>query len=71
MSIYKLTSNNSVIFSFSSLAFERTFNPLPDDKILDWSKSKAFTDNNFKFDENKRKFFKWVENTVGKGEIAR
>ena len=25
----------------------------------------------FKFDENGRKFPKWVENTVGKGEIAR
>ena len=28
-------------------------------------------DDNFKFDENGRKFFKWVENTVGKVEIAR
>ena len=26
--------------------------------------------NNFKFDENGRKFSKWVENIVGKGEIA-
>ena len=26
---------------------------------------------NFKFDENGRKLPKWVENTVGKGEIAR
>ena len=25
----------------------------------------------FKFDENGRKFIKWVENTVGTGEIAR
>ena len=25
----------------------------------------------FKFDENGRKFSKWLENTVGKGEIAR
>ena len=46
-------------------------NPLPDDKILDWSKLKQSADNNFKFDENSRKFSKWVENTVGKGEIAR
>ena len=28
------------------------------------------SDNSFKFDENGRKFSKWVENTVGKGEIA-
>ena len=27
-------------------------------------------DDNLKFDENGRKLSKWVENTVGKGEIA-
>ena len=32
---------------------------------------KEFADHNFKFDENGRKFSKRVENTVGKGEIAR
>ena len=46
-------------------------NPLPDDKFLDSSKLKEFADNNFKFDENSRKLSKRVENTVGKGEIAR
>ena len=30
-----------------------------------------FTDYNSKFDENSRKYFKQVENTVGNGEIAR
>ena len=45
-------------------------NPLPDDKILDLSKFKQFADDNFKFDENSRKFSKRVENTMGKGEIA-
>ena len=34
-------------------------------------KLKEFADDNFKFDENGRKLSKWVENTVGKGEIAR
>ena len=34
-------------------------------------KLKDFADDNFKFDENGRKLSKWVENTVGKGEIAR
>ena len=29
-----------------------------------------FADDNFRFDENSRKFSKCVENTVGKGEIA-
>ena len=47
------------------------FNPLPDDKILDWSILKQSADDNFEFDVNSRKFSKLVENTVGKGEIAR
>ena len=38
---------------------------------LDSSKLKEFADNNFKFDGNGRKLSKRVENTVGKGEIAR
>ena len=40
-------------------------------QILDSFKLKAFADDNFKFDENGRKLSKRVENTVGKGEIAR
>ena len=32
---------------------------------------KELADDNFEFDENGRKFSKWVENTVRKGEIAR
>ena len=39
--------------------------------MLDSSKLKQFADDNFKFDENGRKLSKRVENTVGKGEIAR
>ena len=38
---------------------------------LDSSKQKDFADDNFRFDEDGRKFSKRVENTVGKGEIAR
>ena len=51
--------------------FRSEFNPLPNDKILDFSNLKEFAEDKFKFDENGRKFFKWVENTVEKGEIAR
>ena len=40
-------------------------------QILDSSKLKEFEDNNFKFDDNKRKLFKRVENTAGKGDITR
>ena len=32
---------------------------------------KEFADDNFGLDENGRKFFKQIENNVGKGEIAR
>ena len=45
-------------------------NPLPDHKILHWSKLKQSADDNFEFDVNSRKFSKLVENTVGIGEIA-
>ena len=38
--------------------------------FLDSSKQKDLAEDNFKFDENGRKFSKRVENTVGKGEIA-
>ena len=40
------------------------FNPLPDNKLKD------FAEDNLKFEENGRKLYKPVENTVGKGEIA-
>ena len=39
--------------------------------MLDSSKLKEFADNNFRFNENGRKLSKPIENTVGKGEIAR
>ena len=46
------------------------FYPFHKRQILDSSKLKEFADDNFKIDENGRKFSKWVENTVGKEEIA-
>ena len=45
--------------------------PFPKRQILDASKLKEFVDDNFKFIANGRKLSKQVENTVGKGEIAR
>ena len=45
--------------------------PITRRQILDSSKPKVFADDNLKFEENCRKLFKPVENTVGKGEIAR
>ena len=40
-------------------------------QILDSSKPKEFANDNSKFNENGREFSIRVENTVGKGEIAR
>ena len=34
-------------------------------QILDFSKLREFADNNFNFDEDSRKFSKWVEKTGG------
>ena len=40
----------------------------PKRQILDSSKLIGFADDNFKFEENGRKFSKWVENTVWEKE---
>ena len=61
----------SVLLHCSSLFFIFLSSPFPKRQILDSSKLKEFADDNSKFDENGRKFSKWFENTVGKGEIAR
>ena len=45
--------------------------PITRRQSLDPSKLKELADDNFKFDEIGRKLSKQVENTVGKGEIAR
>ena len=65
------------LLSAKALNLKLKFCRLPEGKpitrlqILDSSKLKEFADDNFKFDENGRKRSKRVENTVGKGEIAR
>ena len=54
--------------------FERNIDllyPITRQQILDSSKPKELADYNYKFNENGRKLSKWVENIVGKGEIAR
>ena len=47
------------------------FNSFQNDNISDYSKLKEFADDNFRVHKNGIKFSKWVENSVGKGEIAR
>ena len=44
--------------------------PFPKQQTLGSSKLKEFADDNFKLDENRRKIFKCLKNTVEKGEIA-
>ena len=51
--------------------WEKCLLTLPKWQILDSHKLKELADENFKFDENGRKFCTQVENTVGKGEVAR
>ena len=53
-----------------SFRIARLVNSLPKDKILDWSKQKAYADDQIKVIEN-LKFLLWrEENIVGKGENA-
>ena len=44
--------------------------PFRNDKFLDSSKLKEFEDDNFKFDENGRKFFKRVENVTSNFSLS-
>ena len=52
------------------LTWIENFQPFPKRQISDSSKLKQLAHDNFKIDENGRKFSKWVENTEEKGEIA-
>ena len=51
--------------------FSLNAQPFPNGQILDSTKLKEFADNTFRYDENASELPKWVENTVGKGGIAR
>ena len=64
----EFASDEGSFFSFRQKNIH--FNPLPNEKF-NTSKLKEFAGDNFKLDENGRKSSKRVENTVGKGEIAR
>ena len=48
----------------------QTVNSLPNDKILDWCKLKAFADDKMNVDEKQRVGLRGVESIVGKGENA-
>ena len=62
---------SGICFNLDQSKILWSVNPFPNDQILDSSKLKELADLNSKFDENGRKFYQRVENTVGKGETAR
>ena len=49
---------------------KKGLNPLPNDKLLDWSKLKALADDQINVTEELKFDFERVENIVGKGENA-
>ena len=67
---YSISLNYIATASAPIHAFLDIFYPFPKQTILDSSKLKEVTDDNFKVDENGRKLSKQVEKTVRKGEIA-
>ena len=67
----QLSSNKKYMINEFGLILRLKCQPITRRQILDSSKLKVFADDNFKFYENGRKLSKRVENTVGKGEIAR
>ena len=74
MNAFRLRSKarNFVVITITCYTqFLSHVNPCSKRQILDSSKLKEFADDNLKFDENDGKLSKLVENTEGKGEIAR
>ena len=65
---------NPYISQFATIIFNSLFSqiryPFPKRQILNSSELKEFAEDNFNFGKNGRKLSKWVENTVGKEEIA-
>ena len=64
------TVNNDDDINIGLTHFLEVVNTFPNDKFQTLPNLELAEDN-FKFDENDRKFSKREENTVGKGEIAR
>ena len=54
----------------NSMTSSRPLNPLPNDKILDVTKQKAFADNKFNISKMNISILDKEENTVGKEENA-
>ena len=50
--------------------FQKAYFPGASKGVIEWEWVKEFGDDNFKFDENGRKFYERVQITVGKEEIT-
>ena len=65
----KITTLVTSIFSFIPQFFQKPLS-LPPSQTATFRLFQEFEEDNFEFDKNDRKLFKWVENNLGKGEIS-
>ena len=65
-----LVTKGLFLFPFSFSKSELYFNSSPNEKILDWSKFKAFADDKIDVTQKLKFVLEMVENIVGKGENA-
>ena len=61
---------NMYVHTYLGSMFHLSVNSLPNDKILDWSKLKAFADDLIRVMENLKFVLGRAESIVGKGENA-
>ena len=66
--VFKIFTLNVVLLERVSGKSKNTVNPVPNNKILDWSNSKAFADDEKNLSQKLEFVFGRVENIVGKGE---
>ena len=77
-SLTRVSQVNVVCFVFTAVLlplltlkfFRNSIDPLPNDKILDWSKFKAFADDKMIVTQKLKFVLGRIENIVGKGENA-
>ena len=62
--------DSSIPEQYGSISLCTKINSLPNDKIVDWSKMKAFADDKIHVTEKLKLVLERLENIVGKGENA-
>ena len=66
--LFKIAGQNNDFVFKVSLLFALLFNPLPNDKMLDWSRLKAFADDKINVTQILKFVFERTKNILGKGE---